>query len=286
MSSREIAELTGKDHRNVLRDIDAMLAELEIDVLSFEHIYLDSMNREQREFILPKRETLILVSGYSTLMRTKIIDRWQELESRLLAVTQEKLALAEAKALLIEAPSPDAIAKKIFEERMALGDVIGTPRHISVIEAWKAAHEATGVNHLELVRASEVNDDIINIEVMQAPSTLAAFLKVLTYHGQPDPEAMNLLLDLWGLQTRVRGRHVKQRWVATKRGEPLSATHQWARFNGDSGYNLKWNLEEIDTIHQAHLARKAKYKQPQGPYQSRNADGDWVTIYPNQGAAK
>ena len=284
MSSREIAELTGKDHRNVLRDIDAMLAELEIDVLSFEHIYLDSMNREQREFILPKRETLILVSGYSALMRAKIIDRWQDLETRLLQETQKQLA--EAKALLIEAPSPDAIAKKIFDERLALATSIGTPRHIGLIEAWKAAYDATGINYLELVNASEVNDNIVNIETMHAPTTLAAILLVLDFNGGPDPEAMNVLLYSWNLQTRVRGRHVKQRCIATKKGEPLSATHQWARFNGDSGYNLKWNLEEIDTIHQAHLAKKARYKQPQGPYQSRNADGDWVTVYPNQETTK
>ena len=39
MGSREIAELTGKEHRNVKRDCETMFSELEIDVLSFEHIY-------------------------------------------------------------------------------------------------------------------------------------------------------------------------------------------------------------------------------------------------------
>ena len=44
MSSREIAELCGKEHRNVLADIRTMCEQLNLDVLTFQHIYLDSMN--------------------------------------------------------------------------------------------------------------------------------------------------------------------------------------------------------------------------------------------------
>lgn len=84
MSSREIAELTGKRHDNVVVDIRKMLVELhgESNLLSFQGIYTDSRGRRYQEFQLPKRETLVLVSGYSVQMRAKIIDRWQELEAK------------------------------------------------------------------------------------------------------------------------------------------------------------------------------------------------------------
>jgi len=85
MSSREIADLTGKEHRNVMRDIRVMLVELhgEGGVLSFEQTYTNPQNSQSYPcYALPKRETLILVSGYSVAMRAKIIDRWQELEAK------------------------------------------------------------------------------------------------------------------------------------------------------------------------------------------------------------
>lgn len=63
MTSREIAALTGKQHRNVTRDVLNLLIALEIDALSFEQTYTDAGNRKQTEYILPKRETLILVAG-------------------------------------------------------------------------------------------------------------------------------------------------------------------------------------------------------------------------------
>lgn len=81
MSSREIAELTGKQHQHVKRDIESMFEQLGEDASSFGRIYFDSMNRQQTEYHLPKRETLILVSGYSVVLRSRIIDRWQELEA-------------------------------------------------------------------------------------------------------------------------------------------------------------------------------------------------------------
>lgn len=82
MSSREIAELTDKLHRNVKRDIEHMLSELGKDVLSFERIYFDSMNRQQTEYHLDRELTEILITGYSIPLRARVIRRLHELESR------------------------------------------------------------------------------------------------------------------------------------------------------------------------------------------------------------
>ncbi|WP_375646218.1 MULTISPECIES: phage antirepressor KilAC domain-containing protein [unclassified Bartonella] len=101
MSSREIAELCGKEHRNVMRDIRQILTELKIELSEFAGFYRDSTGRTLPCYNLPKRECLILVSGYSTALRAKIIDRWQELE-RQVATPQINLANALENPLTIK----------------------------------------------------------------------------------------------------------------------------------------------------------------------------------------
>jgi len=83
MSSLEIAGLTGKRHDHVLRDADKMLDELGVDRPKFGGVYLAGNGEERRCLNLPRRECLILVSGYSVRMRAAIIDRWQALEAAL-----------------------------------------------------------------------------------------------------------------------------------------------------------------------------------------------------------
>lgn len=126
MTSREIAELTGKRHDNVMADIRKMLVELNGDagLLTFQDTQVNEQNGQSYPiFRLPKRETLILVSGYSVEMRARIIDRWQELEEqqrnpvlamnrtdllKLALDSEEKRQAAEAQ-LAIAAPKAEAL---------------------------------------------------------------------------------------------------------------------------------------------------------------------------------
>ncbi|WP_404938978.1 Rha family transcriptional regulator [Pseudomonas sp. JDS08PS003] len=81
MSSVEIAELTGKLHKNVLADIRSMLAELEIDSADFSAQYKDSTGRFLPCFNLDREMTDTLLTGYSAKMRLAVVRRWRELEA-------------------------------------------------------------------------------------------------------------------------------------------------------------------------------------------------------------
>lgn len=107
MTSRDIADLTGKNHSDVKRDIENTLAQAEIDVSKFADSYIDTQNRWQKEYRLPKRECDLVVSGYSVKYRLAIIDRWQELEQQ--AEKQHHIPQSFAEALRLAADQQEVI---------------------------------------------------------------------------------------------------------------------------------------------------------------------------------
>lgn len=111
MSSREISELTGKRHDNVMADIRKMLVEIQ----SPEKLgdYTDTKNRTQQMLLLNKEECLCLISGYSIKLRMAIIKRWQELESQKPLIPQ---TLPEALRLAADL----AEQKQIVEQKLAI----------------------------------------------------------------------------------------------------------------------------------------------------------------------
>lgn len=86
MSSRRIAEKTGKEHRNILRDIRAMLSELEenqnSNLSTDEYEIVEAKNGMTAEINLNERLSLCLAGGYSTVLRMAIIDEWALLKSQ------------------------------------------------------------------------------------------------------------------------------------------------------------------------------------------------------------
>ena len=129
ISSREIAELTGKEHKNVLADCDKLnenykvmgLAEISADQ------YTDQWNRKQRHYLLTKLQTFDLMTGYSVELRIKVNRRWAELEAKELnQIPQsfsEALKLAYEQSLKIEEQQKqlEAQAPKVLFTEAVMG---------------------------------------------------------------------------------------------------------------------------------------------------------------------
>ena len=81
ISSLEIAEITGKRHDAILRDIRNLLKQ-GVNAHNFVEVeYADKKGEKRPCYILTKKGSLILASGYDALLRERIIDRWEVLET-------------------------------------------------------------------------------------------------------------------------------------------------------------------------------------------------------------
>ena len=90
MTSRDIAEMLGKQLGHVHRDIKAMLGSLELpqsnpvmdDIESYGFFTVHDDSGRIENIHLSKDLTFCLITGYSATARLKIIKRWQTLEAQ------------------------------------------------------------------------------------------------------------------------------------------------------------------------------------------------------------
>ena len=127
MTSLEIAEVTGKQHQHVMRDIRAILNQ-GVDASNFGLTsYTDKSNRQSPCYKLTKKGCLILASGYDAILREKIINRWEELETKErnggFTVPQtfaEALMLAAKQQLALEEKEKKIAALNEEQERLLI----------------------------------------------------------------------------------------------------------------------------------------------------------------------
>lgn len=85
MSSLEVASATGKQHAHIMRDIRNLLeqgvSESNFGLSSYKQLQPNGGFKEIPCYQLTYKGCLILASGYNALLREKIINRWEELET-------------------------------------------------------------------------------------------------------------------------------------------------------------------------------------------------------------
>lgn len=90
MTSLEIAELTMKNHKEILRDVRAMVKALDGANLRCHcesDAYLNKQGKQQPMFRLDKETSMTLLAGYDVVARHKIVQRWQQLEAERVQVS-------------------------------------------------------------------------------------------------------------------------------------------------------------------------------------------------------
>lgn len=102
MSSKDIADYTGKNHKDVMRDIRVMCNDLQGADLRYvcnTSTYISENGQSYPMYQLDKKTSLNLISGYDSITRMKIINRWEVLENQ----SQKTLSRTDLAKMVIEA---------------------------------------------------------------------------------------------------------------------------------------------------------------------------------------
>lgn len=241
MSSREIAELTGKEHFNVMRDIKALINQGAFTDFKFEvSAYKDASGKSNPEYLLDFDATMTLVTGYNAVLRAKVIRRWRELEegtaqpATLSSLTKEELEARNLRA-----------KKDIFETLCEAAKLFGLEGNQALLKADKSLKKDYGdsfITRLEIELKSPDNEALL-------------IATEIGKHLDPPISAknVNLILANMKLQEKVEYRAGKFEWRLTEKGKAYGSYLDTGKVhsNGTPIQQIKWK-ESILPLVQKH----------------------------------
>jgi phage antirepressor YoqD-like protein len=144
MSSKEVAALTDKRHDHVIRDIRAMLEQIQSPDLGSEQYQVVTLpNGMTGEILLDHDLTMLLITGYSVALRMKVIKRWKELEQQV-AQPQFAIPTTLSGALMLAAKQAEQI-----EQQQALLEQ--QKPAVEFVERYVEAHSSKSIREVAKV---------------------------------------------------------------------------------------------------------------------------------------
>ena len=144
MTSKEIASLTGKTHHHVLRDIRSLLTALHGDDPDLDDVSGVVVERDSRGYAtsvsLDYEHTLTLLTGYSPLLRKRVVDRWRELEKAAVSslspaeqlLHQAQQLVAHEKRLMEVENSYRVLSEAVSETRSTIAELVGGEDYVTI----------------------------------------------------------------------------------------------------------------------------------------------------------
>ncbi|KGG86688.1 phage antirepressor KilAC domain-containing protein [Comamonas thiooxydans] len=138
MSSRDIADLTGKEHFHVMRDLRALQGQLGAAFGGSIQKWIHPQNDQAYdEYLLDKNTVLTLLLGYDPVARMKVVKRWQELEAQ----QAPKLPQTMAQALRLAAEQAEQIEAQQEQLALAAPKVAFVDRYVAATSGEKGFRE-------------------------------------------------------------------------------------------------------------------------------------------------
>jgi len=142
MSSVEIADLMGKQHKHVMRDIKSLIEQEAIGQSNFgPSSYTNEQNKNQPMYLLDFEATMTLITGYDAKRRALVVKRWTELEKK-------------------EADGPSKSLQQVLSDPAAMRDLLLTYTEKVISLESTVAEQAPKVEALNRISTA---DGMLNI---------------------------------------------------------------------------------------------------------------------------
>lgn len=217
MTSLEIAEVTGRNHKDVMRSIREMEdAWAKVNGRKFALVeYKDAKGEMRPCYSLNKTECLYIATKFNDEARAKLVLRWEELETK--ERNQYQVPQSFAEALMLAAKQQEQI------------------------EEQKRQLEANSKEIVELNGAiAEMEPKVTYVDMILASKETVTTTQIAQDYGQ-SAKAFNVLLRNFGVQHKVGGQ-----WVLYAKHLPFgyvqSDTFPIVHKNGTNGtvMHTKW----------------------------------------------
>lgn len=217
MTSLEIAEVTGRNHKNVMRSIREMEeAWVKVNGRKFALVeYKDAKGEMRPCYSLSKTECLYVATKFNDEARAKLVLRWEELEIK--QCEQYQVPQSFVEALMLAAKQQ----QKIEEQQKQL--------------------EASSKEIVELNGAiSEMQPKVTYVDKILSSNETVTTTQIAQDYGQ-SAKALNVLLRNFGVQHKVGGQWIlysKYLPCGYVQSETVSITHR----DGSAGsvMHTKW----------------------------------------------
>lgn len=179
MSSLQIAELTGKRHDAILRDIRNLLKQ-GVQAHNFVESYIirelpNGGSKQEPCYQLTKTGCLILASGYNAVLREKIINRWIELETA--NAKQHQVPTSFREALLLAAAQQEQIEEQqrllvaqgqaIADQNAAIAELHERTSYLDQILNSKSTVTTTQIAQDYGMSAKKFNIELRNLKIQR-----------------------------------------------------------------------------------------------------------------------
>lgn len=227
MTSLEIAEVTGKQHAHVMRDIRKLLeqgvSESNFGLSSRKQLQPKGGYKEINFYSLTPKGCLILASGYDALLRERIINRLEQLEKSMTVQPSYQIEdpIARAEAWIAEQKE-----KKMLEEKTAQQTILIEEKNTEIIEL------STAITEMQ-PKVSYVDT------ILQCKDTI--HVTAIAQDYDQSAKSFNILLRNFGIQHKVGSQ-----WILYAQYLPCgyvqSETYIYTHRNGTKGArsNVKW----------------------------------------------